>query len=331
MTAPPFRHEALLYAGPDQFLDGTLRFIRAGVAAGEPTLVVLVADKIAALRRELGSEGAAVLFADMADVGANPARIIPAWREFVAEHGAGDRPLRGIGEPIYPARGPAELVECERHEALLNLAFDETPNFWLLCPYDTHALPPAVIEEAQRNHPRVCASHGDVHESALYRGLEEVAAPFDDPLPPPPRTAFELNFGAAMLSDVRRAIREHAARAGLRPARIRDLIVAASEIAANSVRHGGGWGTLCVWDDGATLFCEMRDRGRLDDPLVGRNRPRGYQEGGYGLWLANHLCDLVQVRCFTTGSVVRLHMALSRTAAACGVAPARPSRAGSTT
>jgi hypothetical protein len=33
--------------------------------------------------------------------------------------------------------------------------------------------------------------------------------------------------------------------------------------------------------------------------------------GGYGLWLANQLCDLVQVRSFPTGSAVRLHMRLA--------------------
>ena len=43
------------------------------------------------------------------------------------------------------------------------------------------------------------------------------------------------------------------------------------------------------------------------EPLVGRERPAG-PAGGYGLWLANQLCDLVQVRSFPAGSVVRLHM-----------------------
>ena len=40
-----------------------------------------------------------VAFADMANVGANPARIIPAWSDFVASHSGSGRPLRGIGEP----------------------------------------------------------------------------------------------------------------------------------------------------------------------------------------------------------------------------------------
>ncbi|MGI8873571.1 MAG: hypothetical protein ACR2KP_04455 [Egibacteraceae bacterium] len=36
--------------------------------------------------------------------------------------------LRGAGEPIWPERRPAELVECQRHESLLNVAFADGPS-----------------------------------------------------------------------------------------------------------------------------------------------------------------------------------------------------------
>src|SRR5258706_10032173 len=82
-----FRHEALMYAGMADFLAGTVPFIRGGLEAGEPVLVVESAAKIALLRSELGPDARSVVFADMADVGANPARIIPAWRDFVKKNG----------------------------------------------------------------------------------------------------------------------------------------------------------------------------------------------------------------------------------------------------
>jgi DcmR-like sensory protein len=124
-----FRHEALLYAGEGDFVRWTSSFIRDGIEAGEPILVIVGAEKIADLRDELGPQSNGILFADMADVGGNPARIIPLWRAFVDEHGPVERPLRGIGEPIWAARGPAELVECERHKARLNLAFADARAF----------------------------------------------------------------------------------------------------------------------------------------------------------------------------------------------------------
>jgi len=44
-----FRHEALLYAGDQEFLAGTSAFIRDGLSADEAILVVVSAAKIAAL------------------------------------------------------------------------------------------------------------------------------------------------------------------------------------------------------------------------------------------------------------------------------------------
>ena len=74
-------------------------------------------------------------FAEMDDVGTNPARIIPAWTDFVAGHEG--QAVHGIGEPIWAERSPAEVVECQRHESLLNLAFGDEVDFRLLCPYDS--------------------------------------------------------------------------------------------------------------------------------------------------------------------------------------------------
>jgi hypothetical protein len=41
---------------------------------------------------------------------------------------------------------------------------------------------------------------------------------------------------------------------------------------------------------------------------VGRLRPPVDSAGGRGLWLANQLCDLVQVRALDEGNVVRLYV-----------------------
>ena len=52
----------------------------------------------------------------------------------------------------------------------------------------------------------------------------------------------------------------------------------------------------------------MTDIGRIEQALAGRVRPHAGEIGGYGLWLANQLCDLVQVRAFAAGGAVRVHM-----------------------
>jgi anti-sigma regulatory factor (Ser/Thr protein kinase) len=304
-----FRHDALFYAGTAEFIDRTAAFIDDSVACREPILVAVSAEKIDQLRGQLGSDPDGVRFADMAQVGQNPARIIPVWREFVAEQASSGRRFRGIGEPIWAARSATELVECERHEALLNLAFADAPAWWLACPYDTESLAPSVLEEAKRNHPHLIDGDRRI-ESPTYRGLEAVAVPFDEPLPEPVGTPVGYAFGgdAEPLSMVRRRVGDAATSFGLDAARAGDLVLIVNEVATNSVRHGGGFGVLRIWEEGSSLICEVSDAGRIEDPLAGRGKPSADLGSGFGLWLSNQLCDLVQIRTFPSGSVVRLHV-----------------------
>ena len=303
----PYRHEALLYAGLDGFIDAVAPFLREGIAAGDAVLVVVSAEKIARLRDALGADAGAVHFAGMADVGANPAHIIPTWRAFVDEHAGTGRAMRGVGEPIDGSRDAVTLTECHRHEALLNVAFADTPGFWLVCPYDTTGLPEDVIHEAARTHP-VVVDGGVRRVSHGYAGDGAIAAPFDDPLPPPASAFHALAFDATTIDEVRRFVAEQATAAGLSPARTEDAVLALSEIATNSVRHGGGAGVLRSWAEGDAFVCEVRDRGAITDPLAGRVEPRPSQIDGRGLWLANRVCDLVQVRAFADGGCVRAHL-----------------------
>jgi anti-sigma regulatory factor (Ser/Thr protein kinase) len=306
-SATAFRHEAIFYAGPEDFVARTASFIREGVRAREPILVVVDAPKIDRLRSELGEDAGAVRFEDMARVGANPARIIPAWREFVDEHAPSGRPFRGIGEPISAARTVDELVECERHEALLNLAFADAPPWRLACPYDVASLPPPVLEEAERNHP-ILLEDGGSRSSASYRGLDDVASPFELPLAPPPAAAAARPFDRRTIAVAREWVAGFARDLGLADARVRDLGLAVHELITNAVRHGGGAGTVAVWPGDRGVVVEVRDAGRIVDPLLGRTKPAEGQTSGFGTWIVTQLCDLVQVRSTPEGTAVRVHV-----------------------
>jgi anti-sigma regulatory factor (Ser/Thr protein kinase) len=306
-VSEPFRHEALLYAGDDGFVDACTAFVREGWATGEAVLVVVVPRKIDLLRDTLGRDADGVLFADMAAIGRNPARIIPVWRRFVAEHGGPGKRVRGIGEPIWAGRGSEELVEAQRHESLINLAFSGA-RAWILCPYDTDALGEDVIAEALRSHPVVSRGGGDARSNASYRGLDAIAEPFDGSLPDAPASAGPLAITLDGLGELRGMVAQRAESFGIDDRRIADLVLAVNEVATNSLRHGGGSGVVRIWTTGDELVCEVADHGSIADPLVGRHIPTGRQTSGFGLWIVNQLCDLVQVRTSAGATVVRMHM-----------------------
>jgi anti-sigma regulatory factor (Ser/Thr protein kinase) len=305
-----FDHEALLYEGLDGFLDAAVPFLREGLEAGEPAMVAVGAAKISLLEDALGGDAEDVRFVDMAELGRNPGRIIPAWADFRAERGFDGRGVRGIGEPIWAGRSPAELVECQLHESLLNLAFADAEAFKLLCPYDVGALEAGVVHEACASHP-VVVDGGGARASRRFRRGEKLLAPFEAPLPAPPPGAESVAFDGDMLGDVRHAVALHGERAGLAAARVDDLVLAVNEVVANSVRHGGGHGVLRVWREDGVLVCEVKDRGRIRDPLAGRRTPHVGQLGGRGLWLAHVVSDLVQLRSDPDGTVVRVSMRLA--------------------
>ena len=303
--AARFRHEALFYAGAEQFVRRTAWYVRDALEADEAVLVAVIEPRAKLLREELGADADAVEFLDIERVGRNPARIIPAWQDWVDRNTprrAGARPsraFRGVSEPIWPGRSRAEIRECQKHEQLICAAFAAGPAWSLLCPYDNEALPIDVVAAAHREHrPEPAPALGDI---------------LVDPLPdlgPPIR---ELRFDLDELPRLRAAIRRHAAELGLGERRVTDFVLVADELAANSVRHGGGGGVLRLWRQGAYAICEVHDEGVITDPLVGRRRPDfAHHVGGAGLWTANRLCDLLLIRSAEAyGTSVRAHLSVA--------------------
>jgi anti-sigma regulatory factor (Ser/Thr protein kinase) len=300
-----FRHEALIYSDPDQFLAATVPFLTGALEAGEAAVVAVSERNTELLRGELGPDAEEVGFVAMEELGRNPARLIPFWRDLVAQRAG--RPTRGIGEPLWPGRDAAEIDECQRHESLLDLAFSPGPSWSLLCPYDGAALPDEVLAAVAHSH------HSVAHDGAREASSDYLAEAdcFAGELSRHPIGADVLAYDRSRLSAVRRHVERVAKWAGIAPAKTADLVAAASELAANSVAHGGGTGTLRSWREGDRLLVEFEDRGKIDEPLAGRLRPALTQQGGRGLWLANQLCDLVQIRSSEFGTTVRLQAAFA--------------------
>jgi hypothetical protein len=302
--APHFRHEAFLYAGAVDFVDRAAPIILRAVAAEDPVLIAVDSAKIQLMRDRLGSASRSVVWKDIRSVGANPARIIPFWRRFVDRH-ATHRQLLGFGEPIWRGRAPAELIEAQRHEQLLNLAFADAPNFMLLCPYDTEQLGAGVLREAHRSHPLIAESDGG-RQSVDYAGLAAMSAPDLPPLPEPAGEPVEFAVGTGN-ANVRSLLAHHGFAAGLGAARTDDLTLAIAAV-TDGMGRPGVQQAVRVWRESGSLLVDLRDLRAADDPLAGREWPPPVERAARGLWMANQLCDLVQVRRVGEGAVVRLHV-----------------------
>jgi len=301
-----FRHEALIYRDDYEFLAAAHPFIADALAGAEPVLVAVAGERARSLKGSFGDDAGGVRFTDMEALGRNPARLIPAWRRFLSEHAQGGRSVRILSEAAWPGRSPAELSECSRYESLLDLAFGEGQAWQLLCSYDMRAMPEEVIETVRATHRFI----RDGAASALNdaRLGDRVPRPFDGVLPEPSCAREELRFTRGSLYELREFVVRSASAASIGAERRENLQLAVNELASNSVTHGGGEGRLRVWSEPGALVCEVSDSGHIEEPLVGRVHPATDQPSGRGLWLANHLCDLVQIRSSPRGSVVRVYM-----------------------
>jgi anti-sigma regulatory factor (Ser/Thr protein kinase) len=114
------------------------------------------------------------------------------------------------------------------------------------------------------------------------------------------------------LAALRAVVHRYAGKAGLSEARAIDLVLAVSEVAANTVRHAKSPGSLQIWYDTKEIVCQLQDEGTIADPLAGRRRPSLEARGGHGLWIVNEVCDRVEIASDETGTTIRLHMDLHR-------------------
>jgi anti-sigma regulatory factor (Ser/Thr protein kinase) len=310
VTATPidqFRHLALFYRGRGEYLTVLCDFIRASRARGDAVFVTVPERQAEQVRRDLGDESAQVALVDMAELGRNPARIIPEVLTYARSHRG--QHVCCVGEPIWPGRTTAEIQEATRHEALVNLAFRDSPATFL-CPYDSARLPGWVIADAGRTHPSVVKGQQEV-ASTGYLKVPGLPPRCNQALPRPPAHAEALSYRDD-LHPVRSFVASMAQRAGLASSRIPDLVLAVSELAANTLHHTDSGGTVQVWKTREEIICQVADTGQITDPLAGHRAPSDEVLGGKGLWLVNQVCDLVQARTGQAGTTTRLHMRVRR-------------------
>ena len=159
------------------------------------------------------------------------------------------------------------------------------------------------------------------------RGSERPPAGEGDRLPGPGMTiaaraepaVLDQPFDGDSLYSVRAAVAAHASEAGIPENRVRDVVLAVHELAANAVRHGAGQGRVRLWVTSDGVRCEVTDSGAPPAEADGDHPAAGFcdaapwpVEHGHGLWLVQQIADqasldsgpygTVAIVCFCSGT-----------------------------
>jgi anti-sigma regulatory factor (Ser/Thr protein kinase) len=139
--------------------------------------------------------------------------------------------------------------------------------------------------------------------------------------------AVDQSFDGDSLYAVRATVAAHASEAGIQEGRVRNVVLAVHELAANAVRHGAGQGRMRLWVTGDGIRCELtdagappavangdggdQDTGSRDAASIGAASPGAASPGaalwpvehGHGLWLVREVADQFSLESGPSGTV----------------------------
>jgi anti-sigma regulatory factor (Ser/Thr protein kinase) len=300
---PTHGHCALLYRSEREYVDSVMRFIAEGLDNRQPVFVAVPADKLASLRGALGRTATDLTMTDITELGRNPARILTAELTFAERHR--HQRVRIICEPVWVGRTAVEYPACVQHEALANVAFaglDVTG----LCPYDASRLDDKVLADVHVTHPLIWQD-GSRTRSSEY-SVDAALDQCNQPLPTNPVAVTYTVREPADLAGARKCGGRYGRLLGMSADRITDLSLIATELATNSLDHGGGACQLAFWYQAGHVVCEARDIGRWSDQLAGRRPPAVTGSGPYGLFVVNAIADLLRTHTTRTGTTIHAYL-----------------------
>ena len=303
------KHQASFYRTEDEFVSDLVPFVLEGVESGEAVFAVGIPENVDALRSALGNASNEVLFGDAMDWYVKPAQTIGAYLWFINEQlAAGRHGVRIVGEVVWPDRYVDLQREWIRYEISLNSTLADLP-VWTVCTYNIEHLAPSRIDAARATHPYVI-EHGVVSASESYTSPDQMLVDQIVRMPLPTRDEGRRFDAGDIVGPIAWVI-EHARRAGLTEDVQSNVAAAVSEIVEEATAHASGPVLVAAWiDEGGDFVCQIEDENSTPpDPLAGyRPPPLPDAPDDWGLWLARHLSDLLEVGIGSRGTAVRLKM-----------------------
>jgi hypothetical protein len=317
-----FEHWACIYDDDKQFLQTAVPFLADGLELGEPVLAVTTPANLELLGTALGDRSGDLDYADSAFFGRRPPQRVAAFNRYWKGCGSardgsqgsrrdsGDTGYSGVrilAEPVWAGRSSREVTAWTRMEAALNVTLAPT-SISMICPYDARTLDQDIVSGALRTHPvLVAGSHPS--PSVHYADPAAFARSCDTgPLADPPSCAAAFEFDGD-LRGLRRFIAGRAAAHGVAGDHADMLVLGVSEVGAYLKSRWPASAAVRVWEQPGAVVCDFRQPGAsISDPFIGL-RPAGLVPGdGDGLWLANQICDWMEIRSDADGCVIQLQV-----------------------
>jgi hypothetical protein len=304
-----FEHWACIYNDDSQFLETAVPFLADGLALGEPVLAVTTPANLELLGGALGERSADVDYAESPFFGRRPPRRVAAfYRYWKGSQGSPPRGrVRILAEPVWAGRSAREITAWTRMEAALNVTLAST-SISMICPYDARTTDTGILADALRTHPvQIAASRRS--PSPQYADPAAFARSCDTrPLAQPPDGAQALDFDGDLRS-LRRFIVGSANAHGVAGDRADMLVLAVSEVGAYLKGRWPASAAVRIWEQPGAIVCDFRQPGAtISDPFLGLRPAELVPGDGDGLWLANQICDWMDIRSDAEGSTIQLQV-----------------------
>jgi len=112
----------------------------------------------------------------------------------------------------------------------------------------------------------------------------------------------DQTFDADGLHALRSTVAAHASSLGVAGWHVEMVVILASELATNAIRHGGGGGRIRMWHSDDAIYCQVSDGGPgIEDESAGTALPRYDQPDGRGLWICRAIAHDVMIERGATG------------------------------
>ena len=295
-----FRHELLLHRSPRELWEFVLPMVREGVAAQEPTLLLVRPDTAEAVLDQVGPSPYLTVEPALTRPG-RPSVHVRAARSMLASY------ARVVHQE--PVIGSSQWPEWRRLEAVLNLALSHHDT-WAVCAYDRRTLTEEMVADLHATHPLIARDGSDQHNDRYQHPVDFLRQHRSSPPDPVERTAPAVELADPSPATARATVAGFAHHHRLPTGEIDNLVLATHEVVTNALMHGQPPIRLRLWAQPDRVTVTVTDTGPGPaDPLVGLLPPDPMVGAGLGprlgLWLSHQLVDVAH-RHHPDGYTIRL-------------------------